>query len=247
MKSWFKRFSHSEQSTSSTALSQESKPKVFGGNVDPQLRDNIEFAFTSGGIDYFCYREEIGMPYSRFMAAMDIYQELEYGLSPAFILQACDSFQAICLDPKNKTVEHMKQKIGILAHSIRERVEVSISLTTHIKLATVRYFDETEDPTSFNHGKAAEKIAHWSKHHDVPEFFFMQPISRFMPPLDDLKENLPKYLQGEAVQLLSLMEVALRFDLQENDESELRNVLKTQEEMLQTIRNWPSSRSGNIA
>jgi hypothetical protein len=72
--------------------------------------------------------------------------------------------------------EQMKQKIGIATFLIEERLNIHVSLSSHMKLATVRYFDENEDITGYDHEYNLLKLKHWTANHDVQDFFFMQPI-----------------------------------------------------------------------
>jgi hypothetical protein len=115
-----------------------------------------------------------------------------------------------------------------------------------MKLATVRYFDENEDPTGYDHGYNVKKIKHWTENHDVEDFFFMQPIQNLMPQLKDFQVNLAKYLEGESVQMLKTMEALTMFDTSENSDPELQNYLSLQREILEILKDWQNSRSTSI-
>jgi hypothetical protein len=226
--------------------SQKTDP-VYNGFAPTELRDKIVFAFKSGNRNYFMLSAELNMPYTRFMAALDIYDELEQGLNPGVNQKFLQTLNSICTDPKLKTVEQVKQKIGIATFLIQERINIHVSLSSHMKLATVRYFDENEDITGYDHEYNIQKIKHWTENHDVQDFFFMQPILAFLPQLTDFQGNLAKYLEGETVQLLKTMEVLSTFDTSGESETELQNYLSLQTQTLEIMKDWANSRSMNTA
>ena len=244
-----KSHSHSGGSTqqigSSSDTSNQKTDPVYNGNAPVEFRDKIVFAFKSGDRNYFMFSAELNMPYTRYMSALDIYDELEQGLNPGVIKKFINTLNSICVDPKLKNVEQVKQKIGIATFLIEERINIHVSLSSHMKLATVRYFDETEDITGYDHEYNVQKIKHWTENHDVQDFFFMQPIRNFIPQLTDFQGNLAKYLEGEAVQMLKTMEVLSTFDTSNESEIELQNYLSLQTQTLEIIKDWAGSRSMN--
>ena len=241
----FKSHSPSDGHISETQSGTNSKTPTYKG-FNQNLKDKIEYAFTSGGVDYFMFTAELNMPFTRFMNALDIYDELEQGLNPGVLLKYIQTVNSICIDPKVKTIDQMKQKVGIATYMIEERVNIHVSLTQHIKLATVRYFDENEDVTSYDHGYNVKKIKHWTENHDVDDFFFMQPIRNFFPQLNDFQANLGKYLEGESLQMLKTMESLFILDTSENSDPELQSYLSLQKEALEIMKNWANSRSTSI-
>jgi hypothetical protein len=242
----FKSHSDSDGATLPTQSGIGTKVPKYNG-VAQSLKDKIEYAFTSGGVDYFMFEAELNIPFTRFMAALDIYDELEQGINPGVLMKYVQAVNAICVDPKVKTIDQMKQKVGIASYMIEERLNIHVSLSHHMKLATVRYFDENEDPTGYDHGYNVKKIKHWTENHDVEDFFFMQPIQNLMPQLKDFQVNLAKYLEGESLQMLKTMEALTMFDTSENNDPELQNYLSLQREILEILKDWQNSRSTNTA
>lgn len=251
MLNWFKTLktfaSGSAGATPQTNSSTDTSTPKYNGVAPKQWWDKIEFVFASGGVNYFRIVSPLNLPYERFYAALDIYDELEFGLNPGVLMKSIQALQAICTNPKIKTIEKMKMEVGILAHGIQERINIHHQLSTHMKLATVRYFDETENIFTYDHAYNQKKIQHWASNHDVQDFFFMQPIQNFVPDLTGFQENLATYLQGECVQLLSLLKIATQFDTSESTNPELQSYLQLQEETLEIIKNWAGSRSTSIA
>lgn len=221
------------------------EPTYNGFNQD--LKDKIVFVFKSGEVNYFMFTHELGMPFTRFMNALDIYDEIEQGINPGVNLKFLNSIEAICVNPKVKTIDQMKMQIGIQANMMKERLQLHTSLTSHLKLATVRYFDENEDITGYDHAYNVKKIKYWTENHDVADFFFMQPIQNLLPLSKDFQQNLAKYLEGESIQLLKTMESLTTFDTSENSDPELQNYLSLQKEILEITKDWQNSRSMSIA
>lgn len=242
-KSVYKQPTHSAGSMPQTTSSTDTSNPVYNGNCPADLKDKVVFAFKSGDRNYFMFNAELNIPFNRFMCALDIYDELELGLNPGIIQKFLQTLNEICVDPKVKNVDQIKQKIGIAAYMVQERIDIHTSLSLHMKLATVRFFDEIEDVTGYDHEFNVQKIKFWTANHDIQDFFFMQPIQSFLPQLTDFNVNLQKYLDGEILQSQRLMDCLTQFGLQESTEPELQSYLLQQMEILETMKSWAKNPS----
>jgi len=147
-------------------------PIKYNGNAPKEWADKIEYAFTSGSVHFFRFISEPYIPYTRANAALDIYEELEWGISPAFLQKHIQAVDSVLTDPKNKTKEQLLAKLAVLNSHLKERFGLATNLTLRMKLATVLYFDETEDITTYNYQYGVAKAKHWAESHDIPDFFF---------------------------------------------------------------------------
>lgn len=169
LKNIFTRSTPSVGHTSPVLSSQnlEETPTYNG----PGPKDRIQFAFSSGGKNYFCFSNDINIPYERMYAAIDIYRELDYGVNPTILKAHSEAIEVLLTNPKLKPEKKLLE-VGVLNARLAERLELAISLQLSIKLATVKYFDENEDPFDYQHDYNLAKIEHWSKSLSIPAFFF---------------------------------------------------------------------------
>jgi hypothetical protein len=213
-------------------------PIKYNGNAPKEWADKIEYAFTSGSVHFFRFISEPYIPYTRANAALDIYEELEWGISPAFLQKHIQAVDSVLTDPKNKTKEQLLAKLAVLNSQFKERMNLATNLTLRMKLATVLYFDETEDITTYNYQKGVEKVAHWTNHHDVPDFFLKLPILNFLPYLSGWEASLATLIRAEAISQIQMLEAVTMLDISDETNPELANLLGLQREIYQTLRNW---------
>lgn len=152
-------------------------------NPFPDSKQVIEFAFECGGIRYYRHVDEMNMPYRRALKALTIYKELDMKCDRHYLDQHIEAMDAI-LEGTRFNVESLL-KIKTLTAQLRERVQWIIVPDHVYKLASVRYFDETENPNDYDWKYAAQKIAHWKKHEGVNDFFLREPIATLIPFLKD--------------------------------------------------------------
>jgi len=157
-------------------MAEEAAAKAEGGRilyrgVAPKERwDQIEFAFTSGGINYFKFTTEVNVPFQRAIAARDIFTEELWQINPDFLRGWNNGLINLITDRKKKD-EKKLYEIGILASRLKEQLDISMSMVRQLKLATVIYFDEEENPLDYQHPYNKAKMEHWMKHNDVQGFF----------------------------------------------------------------------------
>ncbi len=213
-------------------------PIKYNGNAPKEWADKIEYAFTSGSVHFFRFISEPYIPYTRANAALDIYEELEWGISPAFLQKHIQAVDSVLTDPKNKTKEQLLAKLAVLNSHLKERFGLATNLTLRMKLATVLYFDETEDITTYNYQYGVAKAKHWAESHDIPDFFLKLPILNFLPSLQDWEQNLATLMRAEAIKAIHHLEVVTMLSTPGEINPELQNLLDSQKELFEIIRNW---------
>ena len=151
----------------------------------------IEYAFTSGGIDYYQHVDEMNMPYRRALKALTFYKELD---------MKCDR---LYLESHIKAMENLfgGKKIGFdelakmkrLNDQLKERVEW-IVVDDHIyKIASVRFFDKNENPDDYDYKYNEKKIARWKASESTTDFFLREPIQRLLPFLKSAPVDWESY------------------------------------------------------
>ena len=244
----FRRKSHAPapvQQVAEEAPVQEQGGRIPYRGVAPKDRwDQIEYAFTSGGVNYFKFVAEVNVPFQRAVAAKDIFTEELWQINPDFLRGWNNGLINLLMDKKKKD-EKKLYEIGILASRLKEQMELSMSLVRQLKLATVVYFDEQENPLDYQYPYNKQKLEHWMKHNDVEGFFLNLPEYAFLPSLTEYSTNFPNYLQAETLQNLNNLKHIIGLQLSDSTDSVLRSSLESQMEMLEELNSWSKGQSMN--
>lgn len=216
--------------------SEEQIPKYRG--VAPKDRyDQIEYAFTSGGKHYFRFSTEVNIPFQRAIAAKDILTEELWQIDPKVLTGWVEGLIALITDDKKKADKKVIEA-GIMAYRLKEQMELSYSLIRQLKLATVMYFDDAENPLDYQYPYNKAKLEHWTKHNDIPDFFLKLPDYLLLPSGSELVQNFPTYLQAESKMQISLLKHIIGNLPSDSSGKDLKTVLIGQMEILNTITTW---------
>ncbi len=225
------------------AFLQEQGSRILYRGVAPKDRwDQIEFAFTSGGINYFRFTAEVNVPFQRAVAARDIFTEELWQINPDFLKGWNNGLINLLLDKKKKDDKKLYE-IGILASRLKEQMDMSVSMVRQLKLATVVYFDEQENPLDYQYPYNKQKLEHWMKHNDVEGFFLNLPEYAFLPSLTEYSKNFPTYLQAETLQSLNNLKHIIGLQSQDSTDKDLMSSLELQVEMLKELSSWSKDQS----
>lgn len=229
--------------TSEETPVQEQSGRIHYRGVAPKDRwDQIEYAFTSGGVNYFKFTTEVNVPFQRAIAARDIFTEELWQINPDYLRGWNNGLINVILDKKKKD-EKKLYEIGILASRLKEQLEISVSMVRQLKLATVIYFDEEENPLDYQYPYNKAKMEHWMKHNDVQGFFLKLPEFAYLPSLTEFSQNFPIYLQGEALQSLNNLKHIITLQSLDSTDSDLMSSMQSQVEILEKLSIWSKGQS----
>jgi hypothetical protein len=224
-------------------VSNPEKPRYQG--VAPKDRwDQIEYAFTSGGVKYFKFVSEVNVPFQRAVAARDIFTEELWQINPDFLRGWNNGLINLLMDKKKKDDKKLYE-VGIMASRLKEQMEMSVSLLRQLKLATVVYFDEQENPLDYQYPYNKQKLEHWMKSNDVEGFFLTLPEYAYLPSLTEYSTNFPTYLQAETLQSLNNLKHIIGLQLSDSTDKDLLKSLESQVEMLTELNSWSKGQSMN--
>ena len=219
--------------------------RVYYRGVAPKDRwDQIEFAFCSGGVNYFKFVAEVNVPFQRAVAARDIFTEELWQINPDFLRGWNNGLINLLMDKKKKDDKKLYE-IGVMASRLKEQMEMSVSLLRQLKLATVVYFDEHENPLDYQYPYNKQKLNHWMEHNDVQGFFLNLPEYAYLPSLTEYSMNFPTYLQAETLQSLNNLKHIIGLQLSDSTDSALMSNLESQVEMLSSLNTWSKGQSMN--
>ena len=244
----FRRKSHNAataQQVAEKAPVQGEAGRIHYRGVAPSDRwDQIEFAFTSGGINYFKFTAEVNVPFQRAVAARDIFTEELWQINPDYLRGWNNGLINLLMDKKKKDDKKLYE-IGVMASRLKEQMEMSVSLLRQLKLATVVYFDEQENPLDYQYPYNKQKLEHWMKHNDVEGFFLNLPEYAYLPSLTEYSTNFPTYLQAETLQSLNNLKHIIGLQLPDSTDSVLMSNLESQVEILSSLNSWSKGQSMN--
>lgn len=149
----------------------------------------IKEAFIYKGVTYYFFEDVFSLPTIRGLQALDYYDEFNMRCTREFLLQFVKAQREILSNPKKLDLV----KLATFTKYLEERLEM-IPVPDHVyRLASVLFFDETEDAFSFDRKKGAEKIEEWKKDPAILSFFLQTPLKNLIPVSSLEQVNLSTY------------------------------------------------------
>lgn len=170
---------------------------TWQGHILPE--HHIEHVFTVDDTKYFKFTDVFNIPCERAMDALQIYEEFKNRIDNEFLKVHLKAKDKIYNSNPIKLFEIKK-----LDDQLRERLTMAMPPNRIIEnLATVLYFDETENPYKYDRAYAERKKTKWreGKLKDVEgvekayDFFLSQRLLDLMPSLDLPEEDIQSYLR----------------------------------------------------
>ena len=157
------------------------------GNIKPE--HHIQHAFKCGGVDFFAFTDAFNIPCERALDAMTVFEEMNMRCTREFLMAHTAAIDKILLSNPINVFEIKK-----LTDQLNERLSFVVYPKLIKKLASVYYFDETENPYKWDAKYAEQKIALWDKE-GLEDFFLSQPIKKLIPSYTLSGIDLESYSQ----------------------------------------------------
>ncbi len=168
------------------------KSKLLGRKHTFPLTPCItKYAFTSGGVDYYQMDDIFNIPWQRGMEAIHAYEELEMRCDKKYLLEHSALIEEILSGSRLGIPEIVRIKAA--NDQLRQRLSWVVLPEQAYKLASVVFFDASENPLKYEIGYAKKKIARWRENDDVAAFFLQMPIRKLMPFLEGFEGNFQTY------------------------------------------------------
>ena len=148
----------------------------------------IEYAFTSGGTKYYRFADISNLPYERGLMAYEVYNEVGMRCSRDFLVKYAEAIDNILHEQKIDIF-----RIEKLNSLLKQRLAMTTDTELLYKLASVVFFDKSENPAVYEPEYAAKKIAKWRKDKGVHDFFMQKPLLELMPSLQSVDTDLDTY------------------------------------------------------
>ena len=176
------------------------KPKFL---TDSKYR--IIPAFELDGVTYYEFEDVFNTPCTRALSAIKYYEEMRMKCTIEY-LQAWSEAQANVIKqaeddltiPRNNrlNLNSLLERLSTLEQyntRLNERLSLAIDVDLVYKLASVVYFDATENPSVYEMNYGMKKVEKWKRAEDMESFFLRQPIKKLVPFLDGQEANIQTY------------------------------------------------------
>ena len=148
-------------------------------------------AFRHNGKVYYHFQDSFKIPAGRTLCALAIYEELRMRCSREYLEKHVKATEIILSDPKKINI----QTIALMNANLKERLNL-VPFPDHIyKLASVTFFDDTENPASYDFSYNKKKIEEWKKDPDLLDFFLQTQFSDLIPFSNIQGANAQTYFQ----------------------------------------------------
>lgn len=149
----------------------------------------IIHAFTCGGVDYYKFKDINNLMSGRAFAALDFFEELSMKCTREYLQAHCKLMKEQ-LDGANGEIN-----LGILGKHVmqlQERLDMILDPDIILKIASVVYFDSTEQPWAYDFRYNYEKIAKW-KAEKIDGFFLKTAFRDLLPGLTLSDKDFQNY------------------------------------------------------
>ncbi len=212
-----------------------------------QTKHPIEYSMTIGGINYYSYKDPLHGAAIRQMDAQAIFMEFEQKVDKRYLQSFSEAIKGIKGKYKEAINEAIKKQdfIGLMQLYNNQQREEEVLFKflgqkqehiTHVdllyKLASVKFFDASENPNKWNEVYAEQKILHWQKYEDMDAFFLRISFGSMLPSFDTSKADLRTYTKAQREQLLKTLELHQKAYSITADNKELISSLKSWAERL---------------
>jgi hypothetical protein len=167
----------------------------------------IKPVFEVAGRTFYAFTDVNNMPSGRALAAIPIYVELRTNADHEYLGHFVAGMEAVLNDPKSINIE----KLITLKNQIKDRLSWAYTPDMVFKYASVVYFDDQENPETYDEVYNAEKIEFWKQNAGPHDFFLAEPITSLIPVLRTVNASIPMYseviLKAQAAQLQYLSDL----------------------------------------
>lgn len=165
---------------------------------------HIEPVFEDQGVTYYKFSDERNIITRRGLVYLDVLNELDFMVKREDLKKA---FEGI----KNQLNQGNLVEVLYVIKEISQRMDYITNIDLVYKLASILYFDKSEDPRDYDVIYNEKKINKW-KESNIKDFFLKTDIIELLPfgQLSELNMSIQEYLA-----------------LEEKDQKTLANILKT--------------------
>ena len=157
----------------------------------PDIKHIIMYAFTIGDRHYFRFDDPLNTPYDRALKCLVYWKELDMNCDRVFLKSHTEAIDNMLLKGKFTIADLMTVKT--LNDQLKQRLELPKEPDLMYKLASVVFFDQHENPTTYEFKYGENKIRFWKKNTSLTDFFLSMPLKTLIPYLEHAGNNLDMF------------------------------------------------------
>lgn len=157
----------------------------------PDAKHIIAYAFSIGDRHYFRFDDPLNTPYDRALKCLVYYKELDMNCDREFLKLHTKAFDK-ALSNTSITINTLID-LKKLNDQLKERLELPKEPELMYKLAAVVFFDQYENPYTYEFKYGENKIKAWKKNTTLTDFFLQKPLLELIPYLQYAGENLEQF------------------------------------------------------
>lgn len=169
----------------------------------PDVKDSIEYAFTVDKKDFYRFKDEREIPSGRYIHIDAFLKEHEIRMSIGTLQGYIDAMKEAL---KFKAGEFNPVPLTIILHKLETRTNLAFSVDTIKRLASVIYFDHTENLQIYDPEYGAKKIKQWDLHGFIG-FFLQTPIKELLGLQDITETSLQNFIQTQSQIMRDLISI----------------------------------------
>lgn len=189
-----------------------SPPKPEFNLSHPDIKHKVEVAFKVKGRTYYRFIHERDIPAGRYKYIYAFIREVDLRMNLDTLKQFVTELKKV-LNGGNKNSIDMGQMWKLILN-LETRTSLAFEPAGVEKLASVIYFDDTEDLSTYNRKHCDDKIKYW-KENNLIDFFLTKPIGELLGLKNTSITSLQTYIQ-EAQEIIKDLTFEAQTPLSEN-------------------------------
>jgi hypothetical protein len=142
----------------------------------PELEGKTEFAFESGGVKYYRFVKDFIMPVGRYKFIDEKLSEADLRMNMPLLRAFINALKSH-IDGSKGTIN--LGEVWKIIYAMETRCNLAFEPETIRQLASVIYFDDTEDLRDYDKDYGQKKIENWTRNGDY-SFFLTRPLSELL-------------------------------------------------------------------
>jgi len=151
----------------------------------PRLDHPTEKVFSIEGTNYYQFKDISKIKCFRAFIVSDFYSELSMKCSREYLVAHTDAVEKLLSNSKQINITQVAQ----LNLQLKERLEMIYEPDIIYKIASVVFFDKTENPYEYDDMYGKEKVERFKRHAQKNDGFFFETLFKGLLNTKDLKDQ----------------------------------------------------------
>jgi hypothetical protein len=172
-------------------LKKKSPKPVFNLHHE-DIKHQVEVAFEVKGKKYYRFKKELQLPAGRYKYVYSMLRETDLRMNLETLKNFVTEFKNVLNGGPKKIIAI--GDLWKLINNLESRISLAFEPETVERLASVVYFDDTEDLSTWDRKHGLEKVAFWKANKSM-DFFLTSPMGELLGVSGISIESLEEYIQ----------------------------------------------------